>query len=206
MNSEHSKRSGVVVPSGCRVTHGTAANIKTPFSFTPVIMHELDPGVGGRAYHGQFGFIPFRADFRLPRHVHIETRDGQDAKLVAERILVVDGIALTELNGEIQVVAPETLVEIDPGVPHTWTACPPGVLLPDDSVSDGQFLMIYEYSEPTGFYPTASTEPISRVSEYRPFEGDLQAIRFPELDAQRVISTATLVWNEEIITDLRATD
>jgi len=105
---------GVVVPSGCRVTHGTAASIKTPFTFTPVTMHELDPGVGGRAYRGQFGFIPFQAGFRLPRHVHIEERDGREARLVAERILVVNGIALTELNGAIHVVAPGTLVENSP--------------------------------------------------------------------------------------------
>jgi hypothetical protein len=203
MNSELSKRLGVVVPSGCRVTHGTAASIKTPFTFTSVTMHELDPGVGSRAYHGQFGFIPFQADFRLPRHIHIEEHEGREAKLVAERILVVNGIALTELNGAIHVVAPGTLVEIGPGVPHTWTACPPGVLLPDGSVSDGRFLMIYEYSEPTAFYPTASTHPISSVSEYQRFEGDLEAIRFPKLDARRIADSATLVWNDQIIADLR---
>jgi hypothetical protein len=203
MNSEHPKLPGVEVPSGCRVTHGTAASIKTPFTFTPVTMHELDPGVGGRAYRGQFGFIPFQAGFRLPRHVHIEERDGREARLVAERILVVNGIALTELNGAIHVVAPGTLVEISPGVPHTWTAYPPGVRLPDGGVSDGQFLMIYEYSEPTAFYPTASTDPISNVSEYRPFIGDFDVIRFPELDARRIADSATLIWNDEITTDLR---
>jgi hypothetical protein len=203
MISQCSKMPGVLVPSGCRVTHGTAATIKTPFAFTPVTMHELDPGVGGRAYQGQFGFIPFQAEFRLPRHVHIEEREGQEARLVAERILVVNGIALTELNGAIHIVAPGTLVEINPGVPHTWTACPAGVMLPDGSVSDGQFLMIYEYSEPTGFYPTASIDPIASVSEYRPFEGDLETIRFPELDARRIADSATLVWNDEMTTDLR---
>jgi hypothetical protein len=62
--------------------------------------------------------------------------------------------------------------------------------------------MIYEYSEPTGFYPTASTDTISTVSEYRPFVGDLEAIRFPELDARRIAVSATLVWNDQIITDL----
>jgi hypothetical protein len=203
MNSEHSKRPGVVVPNGCRVTHGTAASIKTPFTFAPVTMHELDPGVGGRTYRGQFGFIPFQADFRMPRHIHIEECEGPEARLVAERILVVGGVALTELNGAIHVVAPGTLVEISPGVPHTWTGCPPGVQLPDGSVSDGQFLMIYEYSEPTAFHPTASTDPISSVSEYRPFNGDLKAIRFPQLDARQIADSATLVWNDQIVTNLR---
>lgn len=203
MTSTYSNRLGVVMPSGCRATHGSAANIKEPFSFTPVVMHELDVGLGGRAYRGQFGFIPFGADFRLPRHVHIEERPGQAPKLVAERILVVNGIGLTELNGEIHVIAPGTLVEIEPGVPHTWTACPAGVVLPDGSTANGEFLMIYEYSGPTGFYPTASTDPITSVTEYRPFEGDLETIRFPELDAQQVVARASLVWNDTISHDLR---
>ncbi len=204
MNSQVSRSSGVLLPSGCRVTHGTAASIKTPFSFTSVTMHELDPGgSSGRPYVGQFGFIPFQADFRLPRHIHVEECEGQQPVLVAERILVVNGVALTELNGAIHVVAPGTLVEINPGVPHTWTACPPGVMLPDGSVSDGRFLMIYEYSQPTAFYPTASTDPISCFSEYVPFEGELEAIRFPKLDAQRIAESAILIWNDEVVTDLR---
>ena len=64
------------------------------------------------------------------------------ARFVAERILVLNGVGMMELNGEMYVVAPGSLVEIAPGVPHTWTACPPGVTLPDHTASDGRFLMI----------------------------------------------------------------
>jgi len=90
---------GVLLPSGCRVTHGTGANVKTRFESLPLIMHELHAGGlgGGRArgFYGQFGFIPFAADFRLPRHVHIaKSGEAGGGELVAERILVVNGVGL----------------------------------------------------------------------------------------------------------------
>ena len=195
-------RLGVLLPNGCRVTHGAAGDVKTPFDFSPVTLHELSAGGDGRAFCGQFGIIPFRADFRLPRHVHIDRREKREPQLVAERILVVNGVGLTELAGGIHVVAPGSLVEIRPGVPHTWTACPAGVALPDGTVSDGQFLMIYEYSEPTSFYPTKSTEAITSVADYQPYDGDLQAIRFPELTAEQVTEQASLVWDHDVRTDL----
>jgi len=202
MTTRNTERTGFVLPNGCKAVHGTSADIKEPFAFTPLSMHELDTG-GGHAYHGQFGFIPFRDDFRLPRHIHIEERDGQDPQLVAERILVLNGVALTELAGEIYVAAPGTMVEIEPGIPHTWTACPPGVVLPDGIVSEGQFLMVYEYSGQTGFYPTRSTKPISSTAEYERYAGDLEAIRFPGLSASEVIATGTLIWNNQTTKDLR---
>jgi hypothetical protein len=121
---------------------------------------------------------------------------------VAERILVLNGVALTELAGEVYVAAPGTMVEIEPGIPHTWTACPPGVGLPDGIVSDGRFLMVYEYSGQTGFYPTRSTKAISSTAEYERYDGDLEAIRFPNLDADEVIATGTLIWNNQTTKDL----
>jgi len=202
MTTRNTERTGFVLPNGCKAVHGTSADIKEPFAFTTLSMHELDTG-GGHAYHGQFGFIPFRDDFRLPRHIHIEERDGQDPQLVAERILVLNGVALTELAGEIYVAAPGTMVEIEPGIPHTWTACPPGVVLPDGIISEGQFLMVYEYSGQTGFYPTRSTKPISSTAEYERYAGDLEAIRFPGLSASEVIATGTLIWNNQTTKDLR---
>ena len=202
MTTRNTERTGFVLPNGCKAVHGTSADIKEPFAFTTLSMHELDTG-GGHAYHGQFGFIPFRDDFRLPRHIHIEERDGQDPQLVAERILVLNGVALTELAGEIYVAAPGTMVEIEPGIPHTWTACPPGVVLPDGIISEGQFLMVYEYSGQTGFYPTRSTKPISSTAGYERYAGDLEAIRFPGLSASEVIATGTLIWNSQTTKDLR---
>ena len=179
---------GVSLRSGCRVTHGAGAGVKQPFATIPLVMHELS--AGGSGFCGQFGFIPFRDDFRLPRHVHL----GDDETLVAERILVLNGVGLAELNGEILVVAPGSLVDIAPGVPHTWTACPPGVRLPNGMVSDGSFLMIYEYAAPTGFFPIVETGTLSAAADYQPFTGDLEAIRFPVMTASDVVARATLVW------------
>ncbi len=202
MTTRNTERTGIVLPNGCKAVHGTSAHIKEPFTFTPLSMHELDAG-DGHSYRGQFGFIPFRDDSRLPRHIHIEERYEQDPQLVAERILVLNGVALTELAGEIYVAAPGTMVEIEPGIPHTWTACPAGVVLPDGIIAEGQFLMVYEYSGQTGFYPTRSTKPISTTAEYERYNGDLEAIRFPRLNADEVIATATLIWNNQTTKDLR---
>ena len=191
--------SGLLLPNRCRFTHGTGANIKRPFADIDLEMHELDPGDDAKSFCGQFGFIPFTAELRLPRHVHI---GGTDAgrRLLAERILVLNGVALTELNGEVFLVAPGTLADIAAGVPHTWTACPAGVPLPDGTTSDGRFLMIYAYGEPTGFFPCASTETLATVSDYQPYAGDLQAIRFPRLTPKDITEQACLVWNKEIRT------
>lgn len=193
---------GVLLPNACRVTHGTGANIKKPFPDIPLVMHELHAGDDGAAsFSGQFGFIPFTDQLRLPRHVHIDdgAGDGTDPSqgtLLAERILVLNGVALTELNGDIVLVAPGSLVDIAPGVPHTWTACPPGVRLPDGGTSAGHFLMIYEYSRRTGFFPTDRVTPIGSAAEYERYAGDLDAIRFPDLTARQVVERASFVWDK----------
>lgn len=80
--------------------------------------------------------------------------DAAQKELVDERILVLNGVGLVELAGKIWAVAPGTLVDAVGGVPHTWTACPAGVQLPNGTVSEGKFTMVYEYEEPTSFYPT----------------------------------------------------
>ena len=189
---------GVLLPNACRITHGGGANIKEPFPDIPLVMHELHAGDdGGTSFRGQFGFIPFTDRLRLPRHVHIDDgADPADRTLLAERILVLNGVALTELNGAVFLVAPGSLVDIAPGVPHTWTACPPGVRLPDGSTSDGSFLMIYEYSRRTGFFPTDRVTPIGSAAEYERYAGDLDAIRFPRLTARAVVERASFVWDK----------
>ncbi|MGI4801614.1 MAG: hypothetical protein ACRYG8_47815 [Janthinobacterium lividum] len=199
---------GVVLPNGCRITHGEGATVRTPFSTMALVMHELHPGhaePGVPGFRGQYGVIPFTAEFRLPRHVHLGRAERTaDASLVAERILVANGAALTELSGEIVLVLPGTLVDIPPGVPHTWTACPAGVPLPDGTVSGGSFLMIYDYAEPTGFYPTDGTATLASASEYRPYAGDLEAISFPRLTPEQVAGQASYIWNRERRCDFRA--
>ena len=192
----------------CRATHGSAANVRRPFADIPLVMHELYEGGSAASevppFRGQFGIIPFSFELRLPRHVHMaEPEDGEPPRIIAERILVLNGAGLVELAGTIFLIAPNTLVHIAPGVPHTWTACPPGVRLPDDTVTDGRFLMVYEYPERTRFYPTASAVPIRDAAEYQPHSGDLESIRFPLLGAAEVTGHVPCVWGRTLLRDLK---
>lgn len=186
---------GIILPNGCTIVHGDGANIKHPFTDIPVEMHELDPGGNlGRTFAGQFGFIEFSTEFRLPRHVHIAPpiANAADQRFISERIVVLNGVALVELNGEIYVVPPKSLVTIAPGIPHTWTACPADVVVPlpegqsgtaeNIIISTGMFLMLYEYEEPTAFFPTAQTATLTRIEEYKRCD-DLGSIRIAKLTA-----------------------
>ncbi|KAK5053893.1 hypothetical protein LTR84_001855 [Exophiala bonariae] len=225
---------GIVLNNGSTIVHGRGANIRTPFSAIPVIMHELSPGQHLhlqepeqgqskiRSYGGQLGFIEFTTDYRLPRHVHIsppESQNPNDQAFTAERILVLSGVALVELNGEIFVIPPKTLVTIAPGVPHTWTACAKGVRVsappdtediakctgrdnaqrhaPEPVVSTGQFLMVYEYEDPTGFFPTKQTDTLKDIEQYERCD-DLESIRIPALSAHEVQQRCTFVWEKAI--------
>lgn len=135
--------------------------------------------------------------------------DGEtEQHFTSERILVLNGVAMVELNGEVYVIPPRTLVTIAGGVPHTWTAAPKGVRIPAPSpsfsllssvpvVSDGTFLMVYEYEEVTGFYPTRQTETLKEISEYVRCD-DLEGIRFPALSAEEVHERAWFVWDKEV--------
>lgn len=188
---------GVELPNGCRIVHGTGANIRAPFADVPLEMHELHAGTndpGGLSFRGQFGFIQFTEAVRLPRHVHISA----EPRLLPERILVFNGAGLVELNGELTVVAPGSLIDIAPGIPHTWTACPGGLALPDGTRTDGTFLMVYVYSEPTSFSPTASTATLRDASDYEPYQGDFEPLRIPRLTAEALAGRASMVWDREL--------
>ena len=134
---------GFLLPNGCWITHGTAATVRTPFASIALTLHELYPGgilPVPSTRRGQFGFIPFSHELRLPRHVHATAADRDGVRhLLAERILVTGGTGLAELNGDVFVIPHGTLVDIPEGVPHTWTACPPGVDLPDATMTTGRF-------------------------------------------------------------------
>lgn len=226
MASKEQFNYGIVLPNGSRIVHQMAANNKTVFSDLgfPVTMHELSANSRTTLsskhdpvpFAGQIGLIDFNTSIRLPRHVHIAPVDAPVAeqKFTAERILVLSGMALVELNAEIYVIPPRTLVTIAPGVPHTWTACPSGVspatAFPgydadmiageglDRCVSDGRFLMVYEYEEETGFFPTKQTETLTRVEDYvRAPENELQGLRFPALTAEEVLKRGYIIWGRE---------
>ena len=207
-------RLGLRLKNGCMIAHGNGTNVKRPFVDIPnLVMHELSPGsrlaktpvsVDGptpaASFHGQFGLIPFTTEHRLPQHVHIgdDPTAPERRMLVTERILVLNGVALVQLSGAVYIIPPASLVSIAPGVPHTWTACPPGLKMPDGTISDGTFLMVYEYESPTGFFPTEQTETLSDVGKYKEYTGDLENIRFPLLTTQDVSKRGTLVWDTEL--------
>ena len=192
---------GLVLPNGCRVIHGTGATIKRPLPGVDLEMHELHPG-GGPAFNGQLGFIAFRSDYRLPRHIHMSELEGGRRRLLPERILALNGVALVELCGEVLVVAPGTLVDIPPGVPHTWTACPAGVRLPDGTRSDGTFLMIYDYAEPTGFFTTAATTTLADPADYVGTPDGAEPVTFPDLAAEDVVARCACVIDKTLSREL----
>lgn len=185
---------GVRFENGCRITHGSAANIKKPFDDVDLTMHELSPA-NAKGFKGQLGFIEFNTDYRLPRHIHMS---ADQTRLVDERIMILNGVGLVELAGEIFVVAPGSLVETVGGVPHTFTACPKGVQLPDGSVSSGRFTMVYEYEEPTRFFPTKSTTVVREAKGYEAWEGDLDEIKFPRMTAAEVVGKAKIVFDKDV--------
>ena len=106
---------------------------------------------------------------------------------------------MVELSGKIYVVAPGSLVTISPGTPHMWTACPAGIRLPDGEVSQGNFLMVYEYEDETGFFPTLQTEAYRSVDEYVPYTGSLDAIKFPRMTKEDVVRDTLMVWNRDLV-------
>ena len=191
---------GFALPNGCRITHGTGAAVKTPFETIPLTMHELYPGgtlATPSTRRGQLGFIPFTHELRLPRHVHVTMADrDEDRRLLAERILVTGGVGLVELNGEVYVIPHGCLVDIPEGVPHTWSACPPGVTMPDGTTSTGQFLMVYDYAEPTSFFPVEGTHTLHTMADYVRYDGKLADICFPTLTAEQVTRETAFVWND----------
>jgi len=217
---------GYTLPNGTRISHQPGSVTKTPFTDLgfPVNMRELSANANTTldpethrpiTFAGHFGLIDFDTSVRLPRHVHIAPPSSSDPsrqRFVAERILVLNGMALVELNGEVYIIPRRTLVTIAPGVPHTWTACPPGVSLAtafpeydadmltdmDQCVSDGKFLMVYEYEEETGFFPTKQTETLERIEDYvRAGDDELEKLRFPALTGEQVLERGWIVWSKE---------
>ena len=188
---------GVALDHGCRITHGAGATIKHPFPdiMPDLTMHELSPS-NASGFKGQLGFIEFNTSIRLPRHIHMRT---DRSRLLDERIMVLHGVGMVEICGEIWVVASGSLADLPGGVPHTWTACPAGVRLPDGSVSEGRFTMVYEYEEPTSFFPTRSTRLVREVGEYEAWEGQgFGEIRFPLLRKEDVVEKARCVVGKEV--------
>jgi hypothetical protein len=169
---------GFTLPNGSKIIHGEGVMVKDaypPELKIPGQLHVFSPGGKADAqtpcFCGPHGIFPFDVNLRMPRHVHMSPQvSGPGKRYIVEKILVMNGVALAELSGEIYVVPPNTMVLIGPGVPHTWTACPPGLDLQDlgisgdeKIVSEGKFIAVFEYEMPTAFFPTAQTHVLKAV-------------------------------------------
>lgn len=127
-------------------------------------------------------------------------------KFLDERIMVLHGVGMVELAGDYYVVGSGSLVECKGGVPHTWTACPAGVRMPDGSVSEGGFTMVYEYEEETSFFPTGRKEVCREVTEYEAWEGELEEIRFPEMSKEEAVGRCKGVVWDGVVREVRVSE
>lgn len=203
---------GVTLPNGSKIIHGEGVMVKDAYPPELNIPGQLQIfSPGGRAdpqtpcFCGPHGIFAFDVNLRMPRHVHMSPKASGDGKrYIVEKILVMNGVALAELSGEIYVIPPETMVLIGPGVPHSWTACPPGLDLhalgvsgSQNIVSEGMFMAIYEYEEPTAFFPTAQTDVLKEESDYVKCD-DLHGIKIPAFTVEQLKKDAWFVWGKAI--------
>ncbi|CAM1508740.1 Fc.00g055880.m01.CDS01 [Cosmosporella sp. VM-42] len=199
---------GFTLPNGSKIIHGEGVMVKDaypPELKIPGQLQVFNPGHGTDpktpAFCGPHGVFAFDTNLRMPRHVHMSPRaSGGGNRYIVEKILVLNGVALAELSGQVFVIPPNTMVLIGPGVPHTWTACPPGLDLQelgvskdDRIVSEGKFTAVYEYEEPTAFFPTAQTNVLMEENEYVRCD-DLHGIKIPAFTIEELKENAWFVW------------
>ncbi|KAL3428680.1 hypothetical protein BDV09DRAFT_181624 [Aspergillus tetrazonus] len=216
---------GLVLPNGTRLVHGAGAASRDAFPpslgipgrlQTFSLGHANDPSAAP-CFCGPQGCLTFDTETRMPRHVHMASDLSGPAskkRYIVEKIMVMDGVAVAELGGEIYVIPPYTLVLIGAGVPHTWTACPVGIDFGElgfdmtqseegpggcgsKVVSTGRFVAVFEYEAPTGFFPTAQTERLAKEEDYVECQ-DLHSIRIPAMSAEELMEKAWFVWGREI--------
>ncbi|KAL3450250.1 hypothetical protein BJX65DRAFT_305095 [Aspergillus insuetus] len=212
---------GFLLPNKTRIVHGAGSAKRDAFPPHVEIPGQLQTFSGGHAndpsstpcFCGPHGILPFTTETRMPRHVHMSaaepTNTKQQRRYVVEKIMVMDGVAVAELGGEIYVIPPYTLVLIGAGVPHTWTACPKGIDFRElgfgagdaedeaAAVSTGSFVAVFEYEAPTAFYPTAQTETLTTEEDYVRCE-DLHSIRIPSMTAAELKEQAWFVWGKMV--------
>ncbi|PVH72886.1 hypothetical protein DL98DRAFT_609475 [Cadophora sp. DSE1049] len=202
---------GFLLPSGTRIIHGDGSflrNAYPPKMNIPATLRILNPGhtidPTTPSWSGSMGIVEFNTTVRMPRHVHLAAKKhGTGQRLVAERITVIGGVAVTEQAGKLFVVPPNSMVIAAAGVPHAWTAAPPGIdfqalgiSATEKLVSTGKFTAIFEYEDNTGFYATAQTDVIKKADDYVQAT-DLQSIRIPELSIEQLKRKASWVWGRE---------
>tara|TARA_R110002060_G_scaffold41238_9_gene52753 strand:- start:597 stop:1250 length:654 start_codon:yes stop_codon:yes gene_type:complete len=199
---------GFTLANGTKIMHGEGVMVKDaypPELNIPGQLEVFSPGHNADAttpkFCGPHGIFQFDTNLRMPRHVHMSPKaSGDGLRYIVEKILVLNGVALAELCGEIYIIPPKTMVLIGPGVPHTWTACPPGLDLQElgvsgdqKIVSEGTFTAVYEYEEPTAFFPTRQTDKLKEEDEYVKCD-DLQGIKIPAFSLEQLKADAWFVW------------
>jgi hypothetical protein len=199
---------GFTLSNGTKFIHGEGVMVKDaypPELNIPGQLQFFSPGgeVDSKTpcFCGPHGVFLFDDNLRMPRHVHMSPKaSGGGNRYIVEKILVMNGVALAELCGEIYVVPPNTMVLIGPGVPHTWTACPPGLDLQDlgisgdeKIVSEGKFIAVFEYEKPTGFFPTAQTNVLKEEGEYIKCD-ELHEIQIPAFTLEQLKKDAWFIW------------
>jgi hypothetical protein len=59
--------------------------------------------------------------------------------------------------------------------------------------------MVYDYAEPTRFFPVEGTHTLNSMVDYVRYDGKLADICFPTLTAEQVKTGASFVWNDGLI-------
>jgi quercetin dioxygenase-like cupin family protein len=198
---------GFELENGTRIVHGQGSIRRDAFPpemKLPGTMQVLTPGNRGDAscpsFSGPSGLFQFDTSCRMPRHVHMAPKDDSTAMgYVVEKVIVLNGIAIAELGGEVYVVPPKTMVTIARGVPHAWVAASPGLDLQEIGVadekvvSDGQFLAVYEYETATAFFPTKQTQTLREESDYVKCD-ELHSIIIPDMSIDYLKKKAYFIW------------
>ena len=198
---------GFLLENGTRIVHGEGSLLRNAFPpemNLPGKMQMFAPGNSGDAsypgFRGPSGLFEFDTSCRMPRHVHMAAKDeSSEMEYVVEKIIVLNGVAVAELEGGLYVIPPKTMVTIARGVPHTWVAASPGLNLQllgvsdEEIVSDGQFLAVYEYEKTSAFFPTKQTHTLLEESDYVKCD-DLHSIRIPEMSVDYLKKEAFFVW------------
>ncbi|KAF7900774.1 hypothetical protein EAF00_002995 [Botryotinia globosa] len=138
---------------------------------------------GNDSINGTFACLPFDINIRMPRHILSDMLSKISSCQIESQLLTY-------------FMPPKTLLSIGSDVPHTWTACPPGLdlrelgLSPDEQiVSDGQFLAAFQYEKNTVYLPTRQTQ---RFMHQIYCEGcdDLHIVRTPKYKIDDLIMNA----------------
>ncbi|KAF7917476.1 uncharacterized protein EAE98_010239 [Botrytis deweyae] len=145
------------------------------------------------AMNGTFGCLRFDINTRIPRHFHMKVAtDAKSRRYVVENILVLNGVAIVELSGEIYVEPPKTLVSIGGGMPHTWTACLARIC---KNLVYRPTSNRVRWSISGIFLPIRQSQLLMHEEDYEDCD-DLHSVRIPKYKIDDSIMNAWFVWGK----------